>query len=327
MSLAIRDAMETWRKQEGRHFSSMSTNCNVLVTVETAWSAMASMLFPFISLWKRKNNKCFHFQLQTTCSKKWRLKITKAYHQIGHSKREEKNLQPLASDWLRIWRDTFSQSMVVAVQKKGNRRLSFKRQLINTLQLQQLVLHQSKIRIIILTCSPPGCVNPQSEGTSSQLAVRDPYKDVKEMIEHDEYCGEPMTWSGERKRTIWHFCHHEIYFSQKDFKKTACKGHSTFAYLEVAKARLVPLKEPTNMELIDGRFLCALATSSPLVAVAVSYVNGMEGVARDISDKSFVTPKGESPSLTLKEDSKQEIRNSCQRFVLRASWKQLKQTN
>ena len=72
------------------------------------------------------------------------------------------------------------------------------------------------------------------------------------------------------------------------------------------------------MELIDGRFLCALATSSPRVAVAVSYVNDMEGVARDISDKSFVTPTGESPSLSLKEDSKQEIRNSCQRFVLRA---------
>ena len=86
----------------------------------------------------------------------------------------------------------------------------------------------------------------------------------------------------------------------------------------MTKARLVPLKEPTNMELIDGRFLCALATSSPLVAVAVSCVNDMEGVARDISDKSFVTPKGESPSLSLKEDSKQEIRNSCQRFVLRA---------
>lgn len=201
----------------------------------------------------------------------------------------------LASDWLRIWRDTFSQPMVVEMQKKGNRQLSFQRQLINTLQLQQLVLHQSKIRIIILTCSPPGCVNPQSEGTSSQLAARDPYKDVKEMIEHDGYCGEPMTWSGERKRTIWHFCHHEIYFSQKDFKKTACKGHSTFAYLEVAKARLVPLKEPANMELIDGRFLCALATSSPLIAVAVSCVNDMEGVARDISDKSFVTPAGESP--------------------------------
>ena len=99
----------------------------------------------------------------------------------------------LASDWLRIWRDTFSQPMVVEMQKKGNRQLSFQRQLINTLQLQQLVLHQSKIRIIILTCSPPGCVNPQSEGTSSQLAARDPYKDVKEMIEHDGYCGEPMT--------------------------------------------------------------------------------------------------------------------------------------
>ena len=63
----------------------------------------------------------------------------------------------------------------------------------------------------------------------------------------------------------------------------------------MAKARLVPLKEPANMELIDGRFLCALATSSPLIAVAVSCVNDMEGVARDISDKSFVTPAGESP--------------------------------
>ena len=87
----------------------------------------------------------------------------------------------------------------------------------------------------------------------------------------------------------------------------------------MTKARLVPLKAPTNMELIDGRFLWALATSSPLVAVAVSYVNGRGAVARDISDRSFVTSTDKSPSLSLKEDSQQEIRNSCQRFVLGAS--------
>ena len=137
-----------------------------------------------------------------------------------------------------------------------------------------------------------------------------------------------MTWSGRIKKQFDTFFTVKCISHKKRFKKTAwSKGHSTFTYLEMTKARLVPLKEPTNMELIDGRFLWALATSSPLVAVAVSYVNGRGGVARDISDRSFVTSTDESPSLSRKEDSQQEIRNSCQRFVLGASWKQLKQTN
>ena len=75
----------------------------------------------------------------------------------------------------------------------------------------------------------------------------------------------------------------------------------------MSKARPVPCKELTNMDLIEGKFLCASAMSSPLVTVAVSYVLGMGGVARDISDRSSVTSTVESPSFPLKEKKKEKI--------------------
>ena len=57
MSLAIRDVMETWRKHEGRHSSSMSTNWSVAVTMETAGPVMVSIALPFISLTEKRKTK------------------------------------------------------------------------------------------------------------------------------------------------------------------------------------------------------------------------------------------------------------------------------